>query len=624
MRSVPSSFAARCVVVVLAASLVGGTAHLSAQSKLESFPSLAHDFVYTTLSFSPAGATQSGLHRYRDSRTGQTLQLDQMLDDFSPGNLARQRDYYTRFRARLARIGRAKLDAQTKADYDLLQNGVDFGLFSLDEERFPEWKPQMYSENLGSALFSNISLEYADKDTRARDLTARLEKVPAFVSQAKSNLRGSNDVFRRVALGSVAGVMDLINGRGADFVKGTPSEARYAAARGGAIAALQDYSRFIRDELSSRAQIDWRMGSDRFAKKWRYYLQVTASPDEMLRNAEDSLRATRERMLSLAESLHRAWFPSHAHDSSNHEAYLNAVVGEVMTRIGTEHVQRDSLMPQAMKDVSMLERFVIDHRILSLRNFSNLKVIETPKFMRGIYGVAGAVFAPALEPHLATFYWVTPVDSGATAEQAESKLREYNRYKMLTITIHEAMPGHAVQGEYANRVLPDWRRLLRVVYGNTPYIEGWAVYTEHMMLAAGVNGGDQTKAELTELKGMLRIYMNAIIDIRLQTMGMSGDDAVRRMMDDAFQERAETVGKLQRAQLDYVQLNAYLAGVQEWTTLHRDAERSEGTRFSLCRYHDTVLLYGPIPVPEVRRLYLAGVKPTANAPPSRCQWPDPE
>jgi uncharacterized protein (DUF885 family) len=234
------------------------------------------------------------------------------------------------------------------------------------------------------------------------------------------------------------------------------------------------------------------------------------------------------------------------------------------------------------------------------------------------------VFAPALQPNLATFYWVTPVAKETPEDRAESKLREYNRYKMLTITIHEAMPGHAVQGLYAARILPEWRRLLRIVYGNTPYIEGWAVYTEHMMLAAGVNGGDQTKAELTEMKGMLRIYMNAIIDIRLHTMGMTDDEAVRRMMVDAFQERGEAEPKLQRAQLDYVQLNAYLAGVQEWTALRRDAEKKEGTRFNPCRYHDTVLLYGPIPVPEVRRLYMSGVKPTAKAPPSRCKWPNPE
>lgn len=604
---------------LLASVALAAPAIASAQGKPASFASLAHDFVYTTLAFSPAGATQSGLHSYLDPRTGRTMSLDRMLDDFSPANLARQRDYYATFRKRLEKVGRRNLDAQTQADYDLLQNAVEFGLFNLDEERFYEWRPQMYSENLGGALFSNVALEYAPKNVRARDLTARLEKVPAFIAQAKANLKASNDVYRRVAVESVDGVIDLVNGIGSDFVKGTPSAARYAAAKKPALAALQDYRNFIATDLPKREQRDWRLGSEKFARKWRYYLQISASPAEMLRSAEDSLRATRERMLALAEPLHKAWFPSHSHDASNHVEYLNTVVAEVMKQIGAEHVNRDSLMTQAERDVAMLERYVVDNRILSLRDFSNLKVIETPKFMRGIYGVAGAVFAPALQPNLSTFYWVTPVAKDASEERAESKLREYNRYKMLTITIHEAVPGHAVQGEYANRVLPDWRRLLRVVYGNTPYIEGWAVYTEHMMLAAGVNGGSQTKAELTEMKGMLRIYMNAIIDIRLHTMGMTDDEAVRRMMTDAFQERGEAEPKLQRAQLDYVQLNAYLAGVQEWTALRRDAERIEGMKFNPCRYHDTVLLYGPIPVPEVRRLYLSGVKPTAKAPPSRCK-----
>jgi hypothetical protein len=606
------TLAGSAVLLLLAADVLG------AQARRESFPALAHDFVYTTLAFYPAGAMQSGLHRWKDPRAGKSLNFDRMLDDFSPASIARQREYYSAFRRRLERAGRASLDAQTQADYDLLLNAVEFGLFNLDEERFYEWRPQMYSEDLGGALFSNMSLEYAPKNARAADLTARLEKVPGFMAQAKANLKASNDIYRRVAAESVDGVIDLINNMGSEFVKSTPSAARYAAAKGPATAALQNYKKFITDALPKMEQRDWRLGPEKFAKKWRYYLQVSASPDQMLRNAEDSLRVTRERMLALAEPLHGAWFPGHSHDRSNHVEYLNTVVSEVMKQIGSEHVNRDSLMTQAEHDVAMLERYVVSHRILSLSDFSNLKVIETPKFMRGIYGVAGAVFAPALQPNLATFYWVTPIAKETPEERAESKLREYNRYKMLTITIHEAMPGHAVQGEYANRVLPDWRRLLRVVYGNTPYIEGWAVYTEHMMLAAGVNGGDQTKAELTEMKGMLRIYMNAIIDIRLHTMGMTDEEAVNRMMTDAFQERGEAEPKLQRAQLDYVQLNAYLAGIQEWTALRRDAQQKEGQRFNACHYHDTVLLYGPIPVPEVRRLYMSGVKPTAKAPPPRC------
>ena len=60
---------------------------------------------------------------------------------------------------------------------------------------------------------------------------------------------------------------------------------------------------------------------------------------------------------------------------------------------------------------------------------------------------------------------------------------------MLSLTIHEALPGHLLQGEYANRVTPEWRRVLRVVGGNGAYVEGWAVYAEHVMEQLGMTGG---------------------------------------------------------------------------------------------------------------------------------------
>jgi uncharacterized protein (DUF885 family) len=110
-----------------------------------------------------------------------------------------------------------------------------------------------------------------------------------------------------------------------------------------------------------------------------------------------------------------------------------------------------------------------------------------------------------------------------------------------------------------------------------------------------------------------------IIDVRLHTMGMNGDSAVALMVRDAFQELPEATAKLQRAQLDYVQLNTYPVGVREWWDFRRAAEAKEGSAFNLCRFHDQVLSYGPIPVPAVRSLYFAKVAPTATMPSSRCE-----
>lgn len=604
----------RSVLALTASAVVAA----GCSSPAKRFPDLATEYVHTTLTFSPSGATQTGLHTYTDPKTGAVLELDTLLDDFSQPSLDRQRAFYRDFKTRLAALDREKLDQQMQADYDLLANAVDYALYGLDEERFTERKPQLYAENLGNALFSNISLEYADTAARAAHLAARLGQVPAFVAAAVQNLTASNDVWRRVALEEMDGVVSMIDTMGANFVKGTPAEARYAAARPAALAAIQRYNAFVRDTLGARSTFDWRMGTELFASKWRYYLQASVTPEEMLKAAEDSMRAVRAEMLALARPLHARWFAGHRH-AGDSTAVLNAVVGEVLARIGRDHTQRDSIVQQGERNIATLERYVTEHRLLSQTDFSKLKVIPTPVFMRGIYGVGGAVFAPALQPELNSFYWVTPVPREWPEARAEAKLREYNRYKMMTLSIHEGIPGHVVQGDYANRVTPEWRRLLRAIFGAGTYIEGWAVYTEYMMEQQGVFGADSVPAKLVGLKAALRLYANVIIDIRMQTMGMSGDSAVAMMVRDAFQEEPEATAKLQRAQLDYVQLNLYAVGFHEWNALRVEAGRHEGANFNLCRYHDRVLSYGPIPVPAVRRLYFDGVEPTAVMPASRCE-----
>jgi uncharacterized protein (DUF885 family) len=228
------------------------------------------------------------------------------------------------------------------------------------------------------------------------------------------------------------------------------------------------------------------------------------------------------------------------------------------------------------------------------------------------------VFAPALEPKLSSFYWVTPIPAQWTQQQADAELREYNRYKMLSLTVHEAMPGHLVQSEYANRVTPEWRRLLRSIFASGAYVEGWGVYAEQMMREMGLDGGDSVKARLTELKGLLRVYSNVVIDTKLHTQNMPTDSVVPFLVREAFQEKPEATAKLRRAQLDYVQLNLYPVGLHDWWTLRRDVEKQEGAAFNLCRFHDMVLSYGPIPSQAVRKLYFAHVPPTATMPPDRC------
>jgi len=228
-------------------------------------------------------------------------------------------------------------------------------------------------------------------------------------------------------------------------------------------------------------------------------------------------------------------------------------------------------------------------------------VIPTPPFMRGLYSVAGFHAAPPLEPSAEAQYWVTPIDSAVPGAAADSKLREYNDWVLLWLTIHEALPGHYVQAEHANDVQPPVRRLIRTLFGNGPYVEGWAEYIADVMVNAGFADGDP-RFQISRKKIWLRAVANAILDVKLHTMNLSDREALDLMQQRCFQTQAEAVGKLQRAKLSSVQLPTYFLGAREWWRLRERYERRAGTSFHMKAFHDQALDVGPLPVPALESL----------------------
>jgi len=233
-------------------------------------------------------------------------------------------------------------------------------------------------------------------------------------------------------------------------------------------------------------------------------------------------------------------------------------------------------------------------------------VIPTPPFMRGIYSVAGFHSAPALEPQAEAEYWVTPIDPKMADDKAESKLREYNNYALKWLTIHEALPGHYVQAEHANNIQPERRRLLRALFGNGAYVEGWAEYIAQVMMDEGFLNNDP-RFRMVMRKIRLRLLSNTILDIKMQTMGMTDEQAMELMTKDAFQTQAEAQGKLVRAKLSSTQLPTYYVGLREWLAFRKRYETAAGKNFDLLKFHDLVLDQGPLPVPVVEMLVMPEV-----------------
>jgi uncharacterized protein (DUF885 family) len=221
--------------------------------------------------------------------------------------------------------------------------------------------------------------------------------------------------------------------------------------------------------------------------------------------------------------------------------------------------------------------------------------------MRGIYSVAGFMSAPPLEPLAEAQYWVTPIDPKMPDDKAESKLREYNNWALKWLSIHEALPGHYIQFEHLNSIQPERRRLLRSLYSNGAYVEGWAEYIAQVMMDEGfLNGDPRFLLEMRKIR--LRLLGNAILDVRLHTMGMTDEQAMDLMTKDAFQTQAEAEGKLVRAKLSSTQLPTYYVGLREWLAFRKRYQTAAGKNFDLLKFHNAVLDEGPLPVPVVEKL----------------------
>ena len=556
----------------------------------EQFARLSEEFVYTTLSFSPATATGVGLHQYNNQN------LDDLLDDVSPASLEKQRQFYHGFRDRLGALDTARLTAQDRADLRIIQDQIALSLLDIEEIHSERHNPTTYVETLGNALFNPFVLEFAPLPARIEHIVARLRQVPRYLQQATANLTSAPEIWTKVAIEENQGNVTLV---GDTIRKAVPADLRsmYEAAAAPAMAALAEFQAFLTNTLSGRTDADWRLGAERYARKFRYVLETGVEPGATLQQAEQDLKAVRAHMLELALPLHRQLFPAHKdHAELTGDARENRVIGEVLDRIAQRHSSPESYLEDARKSLDEARAFVQQKRLLTLPARANLQVVPTPEFMRGVYSVGGFDPAPALEPQLGAFYWVTPIPADWPKARVESKLREYNFYGLKLLTVHEAMPGHYVQFEFANDVQPKTRRVLRAVFGNGPYIEGWAVYATQLMLDEGYLDHSPETA-LTFAKHQLRVVSNTILDIRLQSMNMTDREALDLMEKQTFQEKEEAEGKLQRAKLTSCQLPVYFVGWRAWLDLRDNYRKSKASAFSLSEFHDRALQQGAVPLP---------------------------
>lgn len=549
---------------------------------------LLQDFIGSTLAMQPITATQVGFHNYEG------VNLDSILDDYSEKGIRGFRILYNTMHVNASKLDSTKLPPEVRADFALIREYCEQQLLEIDKLQSYRHNPTMYVELIGQAINGPFTLNYAPVETRYRQIISRIAKVPEFLETAKRNLVDAPEIWNTVAQQENEGNIDLIDH---EVREKTPAslKAQYDAAAAQALAALRGFNNWLNGDLKQH-QSDWRIGKELYAEKFRYAVASGETPEQTLNAAVQKLHDIRGRMRDEARKLWPRYFRARPAPGDD-----NKLISSVLEKVAQVHTTPDNFFDQAKQDYDRAAAFVKEKNLLPLPPLNNLQIIPTPAFMRGVYGVAGFQPAPPLEPKLGAFFWITPFEPGMPKADIESKLREYNRWGLETLVIHEAMPGHYVQFQFANGIEPQSRAVLRAILANGPNVEGWAVYATELMIDAGFDASPEM--QLTFGKQMLRVVANTILDVKMQTQGMTDDQALDLMINQTFQERQEALAKVKRAKLTSCQLPTYFAGWQAWLHLRTEWEKKHGQN-NLPRFHELALKEGALPMPAVSHLLL--------------------
>ena len=553
-----------------------GNQEVSAMDK--AFEELGRRYVREFPELSPVAATQLGDHRF-----------DARLDDVSARRLLAATEFNRQYLAELAPITPAKLSRANQVDYALLEHSLRGDLWRLERLQDWAWNPLLYTELAGSAVYGLMAREFAPLPERLRHVADRLEQFPKLLEQVRATLDPKQvpSVHAETAVKQNRGVLNILENMVEPHLKtlADKEQARLREAMATARSAIEKQQVWLENDLVPKAAGDFRLGARLFDEKLALTLQTPLSRDEIRDRARRNLERVRDEMYRTAQDVYRKKHPYTEFPADPSREYRQAIIRAALEMAAQNAPAPDAVVQTAKEALATATEFVKKRDLITLPD-DPLDIIIMPEFQRGV-STAYCDSPGPLDVGQKTFYAVAPLPSDWSSQQIESFLREYNIRSIHNLTVHEAMPGHFVQLAWANR----YPSTLRAVLSSGVFIEGWACYTERMMVEEGYLGGDPLM-KLVSLKWYLRTIANALIDQAIHVDGMQRDEAMRLMIEDTFQEEREAAGKWTRARLTSTQLSTYFVGREEHLDLRREAEAAWGKEFTLKRYHDKVVSFG--------------------------------
>jgi uncharacterized protein (DUF885 family) len=541
-----------------------------------SFTELADDYIAGYLKARPRTATYLGVHEY-----------DGQLTDLSKPALNAELTRLRSFDQQMIKFDTARLSSRMKMDFKILHAAIKQELFSFEDLRQYQTSPLLYASGADMSLY--VTRDFAPLEARMRFVDKMQRMIPVIFAHARENLddslaRPHIETAIQIAKGAAAFIEKQLKEAFAT-VKNDSLHSAFNESSGMSVQALRDYATWLEKEKLPKAHNRYAIGRDNYVKMLLYNERLTTSPEDILKTCQELMRKEQEQFAAVALKINPK---------------KRAI--DVFNDLKRDHSTADSLIADARKNAESIRQFLIDKKIISMPSDVRVTIRETPEFARAVSTASMDTPGP-FEKATQAYYYITPVDPKWTPQRKEEWLTLFSRYVTDIITIHEAYPGHYTQFLHLNA---SQATRVEKIFNSYAFIEGWAHYTEQMMIEEGFGSVDsltQAKYHLAQLNESLLRLCRMYVSLKMHLEGMTVEEATKFIEENAYYEHEGAHHEAMRGTYDPGYLS-YALGKQQFLKLREDYKAKAGAEFSLQEFHDLVLSYGAPPVKLVRQMVM--------------------
>lgn len=483
------------------------------------------------------------------------------------------------------------LSDNNKTDYHMMEGQLHSAQWYINEYKSFEWNPSDY--NVCGSFAEMLANNYDSLDTRLHHFYLRMKNVPAYYETAKQQIKNPTIEHTLLAVdqnlgGASTFDSDLNDALKKSHLNETEKEQILTRAKE-VITAINGYAKWLK-EFKNETPRTFRLGKELYAKKFEHDIQSGYTADEIYKKAVEHKAELHKQMFDITKEL----WPKYLKDMKIPDDKLVAIK-QLIDVISLKHVQADSFQTEIELQIPRLINFIKEKDLIYIDPSKPLVVRKEPAYMAGVAGAS--ISSPGPYDKNGNTYYNVGSFTGWDKERIESYLREYNYYILQILNIHEAIPGHYTQLVYSNQS----PSIIKAVFGNGAMIEGWAVYTERMMLENGY-GNNEKEMWLMYYKWNLRSTCNTILDYGVHANNLTKEDAMHLLVGEAFQQKAEAEGKWKRVSVTQVQLCSYFTGFTEIYEFREELKQKQGEKFNLKQFHEKFLSYGSASVKYIKEL----------------------